>query len=265
MIIDSHVHISCSGNEKKNLFNVKSELLKSMEESGIEYSIVIPDNVPNPKCADMDTLADIIKEDKRFFSMGVINIFQDIDKQIKKLKNLITSKKIVAIKLFPGHDPFYPNDKRCCPVYELCVEHDIPVVVHTGINAGNTDCAKYNDPKYLVEMVKKYKKLKLVIAHFFWPQMEYCYELTKNFKNIYYDTSAMADPDIVKASGGWDKIVGLLKKTVFKKSDNVVFGTDWPMCPVDKHIQLIKNMNLNKQIEEKVFFLNAVNLYKLEI
>ena len=265
MIIDSHLHISYIGEKPKDLFDVKKDLLQSMNKYGIDYSIAIPDNVPNPQCADMETLAKIIDGDKRFFSMGTINIFQDIDCQIKKLEKLITTQSICAIKLFPGHDPFYPTDERCQLVYNLCVKYDIPVVVHTGINTGDPNCAKYNDPKYLVEISETYKNLKIVIAHYFWPKMEYCYELTKGMKNIYYDTSAMADPEVVEASGGWDNVLHMLKNTVLDKPDNVLFGTDWPMCPVDKHIQLVKELKVGSDIENKIFSLNAIDLYKLSV
>lgn len=113
MIIDSHVHMSYLGEDKKNLFDVKKVLLASMKKYGIGYSIAIPDNVPNPQCADMKTLVKIINGDKRFFSMGTINIFEDLNGQIKELKTLVMAKKICAIKLFPGHDPFYPINERC--------------------------------------------------------------------------------------------------------------------------------------------------------
>ncbi|MDP1759973.1 MAG: amidohydrolase family protein [Candidatus Woesebacteria bacterium] len=265
MIIDSHLHISYLDEKKKNLFDVKKELLESMKQFGIDYSIVIPDNVPNSKCADTKTMFKIIGDDKQFFSMGTINIFQDIEKQILDLELLVTAKKICAIKLFPGHDPFYPTDEKCQSVYRLCVKHNIPVVFHTGANTGDSDCAKYNDPKYIIEIAEKYKTLKVVISHYFWPEMDYCYQMTKDLKNIYYDTSAMADPEVVEATGGWDKVVQVLKKTVLLKPDNVLFGTDWPMCPVDKHIQLIRDLELDYKTEEKIFFLNAVNLYKFEI
>lgn len=265
MIIDSHLHLSYLEEKKKNLFDVKKELLESMKKHGIKYSILIPDNEPSPQCADMDTLFKIIGDEKQFFSMGTINIFQDIEKQILNLETLITAKKICAIKLFPGHDPFYPTDERCQSVYELCVKHDMPIVFHTGANSGDTDCAKYNDPKYIIDVAEKYKDLKIVISHFFWPKMEYCYKLTKDLKNIYYDTSAMADPEVVEATGGWNKVVQILKKVVLSKPDNVLFGTDWPMCPVDKHLQLIKDLGQDSKTEEKIFFLNAVNLYKLKI
>jgi hypothetical protein len=265
MIIDSHLHISSLDEKKKNLFEVKEELLESMNKFSIDYSIVIPDNVPNPKCADMQTMFEIIGDDKQFFLMGTINIFQDIEKQISNLECLITAKKICAIKLFPGHDPFYPTDERCRSVYKLCIKHDIPVVFHTGANTGNADCAKYNDPKHIVVIAEKYKGLKIVVSHFFWPKMEYCYEITKDLNNIYYDTSAMADNEVIESSGGWNKVLKILKKTVLLKPDSVLFGTDWPMCSVINHIQLIKDLELDSKTKEKIFFHNAVNLYKLQI
>lgn len=265
MIIDSHVHISYLGEGKKNLFDVKGELLESMNRHGISHSIAIPDNVPNPKCADMETLAKIVDVDKRFFSMGTVNIFQDINEQVQKLEGLIVANRICAIKLFPGHDPFYPTDERCRPIYELCLKYSLPVVIHTGENSGDSDCAKYNDPKYLVEIANEYKDLKIVISHFFWPKMEYCFELTKNIANIYYDTSAMADPEVVEASGGWIKVIEVLRKTILLKPNNVMFGSDWPMCPVEKHIQLIKELKLEPEFEDKVFYRNAVSFYKLAV
>lgn len=236
-----------------------------MERFNISYSIIIPDNVPNSQCADMNTVFEIIGRDKRFFSMGTINIFQDIEKQILSLESLITAKKICAIKLFPGHDLFFLTIKNINPYINYVLQHDIPVVFHTGASAGDTDCTKYNDPKYLVEIAKKYRTLKIVISHFFWPKMKYCYDITKDLKNIYYDTSAMADDEVIKCSGGWNKVIKLLKKTVILKPENVLFGTDWPMCPVDKHIKLIKDLQFNPKTEKKIFFLNAANLYKLEI
>jgi len=264
MIIDAHVHISYLPGERK-FPGVKNVLLSSMKENKIDYSVVIPDNVPNTQCADMKTLKLILENEKKLFSMGTVNIFQELDKQIRNLRKLSKNRELCAIKLFPGHDPFYPTDKRCHPVYTLCIENNIPVVFHTGISVSDESCAKYNDPKYLVEIAEKYKNLKIVISHFFWPKMEYCYEITKNFDNINYDTSAIADPEVVNASGGWNNVSKILKAVALEKPDNLIFGSDWPMCPVEKHIELIKGLGLSAEAEEKIFSKNAIKLYLLQI
>jgi len=95
--------------------------------------------------------------------------------------------------------------------------------------------------------------------------MEYCYESTKDLENIYYDTSAMADPEVVASTGGLSKVLQVLKKTVLTKPDHVVFGTDWSMCPVAQQIQLINDLKVDSKVEEKIFSLNAISLYKLKL
>jgi len=265
MIIDAHLHLSYLDKNTKDFLDVKNDLTISMKNNSIDYAVVIPDNVPNLQCADTPTLLNIVQNEKRFFMMGTVNVFQDIDKQINSLRQLLLSKKICGIKLFPGHNPFYLTDERCKPVYELCEKHNIPVVIHTGASSKNKECAKYNDPKDIVKIVNDYKKLKVVITHFFFPEMEYCYNLTKDFQNIYYDTSAMADTEVIEESGGWDKVVDVLRRTALLKPDNILFGTDWPMCSVGEHTKLIKALKLDKNSEEKIFFKNAINLYELDI
>lgn len=236
-----------------------------MEEHGITHSIAIPDNVPNTGCADLRTLLGIIEGDRRFSAMGTMNLFGDLDRQISELDGLAARGRICAVKLYPGHDPIYPTDDVCHAVYELCIRCSMPVVVHTGINPGDADCAKYNDPKYLVNIAERWRELKIVIAHYFWPKMEYCYEITKDIPGIYYDTSAMADPEVVAATGGWNAVLAVLEKTVSKKPYSVVFGTDWPMCSIDNHLRLVRELKLDLATEEKVFYRNAVDLYRLAI
>lgn len=265
MIIDSHLHISNFVDKNDSFLTIKDKLLSSMQNFKIDYSIVIPDNMPNTTCADMTVLDEIISREERLFMMGTINIFKNIDEQIVILEKLMSDNKICAVKLFPGHDPFFPTDSRCDQVYELCDKYDKPVVVHTGINTGDEKCAQYNDPKYLLEISQLFPRLKIVIAHFFWPRMQYCFDITKDNNNIYYDTSGMADPEVVELTGGWQKVIRILKKTVKFKPDHVIFGTDWPMCPVEKHIQLFKDLKLEKSIQDKIFYKNAINLYKLNI
>ena len=95
--------------------------------------------------------------------------------------------------------------------------------------------------------------------------MDYCYETTKGISNIYFDIAAMADDEVVEKSGGMEKIRDILRKTIAVGEDKLIFGTDWPMCKIKSHIDLIKSLGLEKEIEDKIFFKNAVKLYKLSI
>ncbi len=266
MIIDSHVHISLYENNAKDLEGAFNSLLSDMEKNKIDFAMVIPDNIENlDSIADLDKAIGLINGNKKFFLLGSPQIIQRGSSETTKYEDLIKRSIIKGIKFFPGHDPYYPTDEKCQPYYELCVRKNVPVVFHTGENSGDNECAKWNDPKYIIEVAKNYPSLKIVIAHYFWPEMDYCYKTTKNVSNIYFDISAMADEEVVDKTGGIEKVKNILKKTINDRPDKIIFGTDWPMCKVENHINLIKSLQLDPDIENLIFYKNTINLYRLPV
>ncbi len=263
MKIDSHLHLPPI-KRGRNFLNSKKKLFHDMEKNKIDYAILIPDNVPNSKIGDLDKCLKLIEDEKRLFLMGTLNILKDEKSITNKLELLFEKRKIVAVKIFPGHDKHYPTDKRLFSIYKLCVKYSFPIVIHTGWNSKDPEAAKYNDPKYIVKIAKKFKKLKIVVSHYFWPKLEYCYELTKNFKNIYYDTSALADNEIIEATG-LEKIKEILIETINKKPNNVLFGTDYSMCDIKNHIDLVNSLDISEKQKDRVFYKNAIKLFKLKL
>jgi len=263
MIIDSHVHISYLDKEK-NFLDIKNDLLLNMRKSGISRSIVIPDNIHKTQCADLETVINLTQKEPKLFAIGTLKI-EEVDRgTILKISELFEKRVIRGFKIFPGHDPVYPTDKRWEPIYELCQKYDFPLIIHTGINSNDTACAKYNDPKYIAQLATDRPNLKIIIAHYFWPKLDYCFSITNGFKNIYFDTSAIADPEVVEKSGGIKKVREILEKTMKRNPDSVLFGTDWPICDVEKHITLIKSLKISKEEKEKIFCKNSLKIFKLE-
>jgi hypothetical protein len=266
MIIDSHVHISLYGNNANSLQEALDMFLKEMEKNGLSAAIIIPDNIEgSDKSADLEKAIELIGERKNLFLLGSPQIIQRGSTELEKYRKLLTEGKIKGIKFFPGHDPYYPTDERCHPYYELCQSLDVPVLFHTGENSGDSECSKWNDPKYIVEVAKKYPRLKVVITHYYWPKVDYCYETTKNVSNIYFEIAAMADAEVLEKSGRIDKIREVLIKTIADRPDKVIFGTDWPMCKIEEHIELIKSLGLSSDVENGIFYKNSAVIYKLPI
>jgi len=262
MIIDSHVHLSYFRNIK-NFSQIKERLLLIMRKNKIDYSIIIPDNVPNSPCADLETVTALIKNEPRLYMVGTLKVTDINKKNLIRIDKLFQKKTIKSFKIFPGHDPSYPTDKRWHPVYRLCMKYDFPLIIHTGINSGNKKCAGYNDPKHIAKIAKIFPKLKIIIAHYFWPKVDYCFSITNGFNNIYFDTSALADSEVINMSGGIKKIREILIKTVKRRFDSVIFGTDWPMCDVKKHINLINSLDITEEEKYKIFYKNSLRLFKL--
>lgn len=264
MIIDSHVHISLYNDNARNLKEAFDLFLEEMKKNNLSAAIIIPDNIEgSDSIVDLAKAIELIGDRKNIFLLGSPQIIQRGSSELEKYKKLLEDGKIKGLKFFPGHDPYYPTDERCLPYYELCEKMDVPVLFHTGENSGDSDCAKWNDPKYIVEVTKKYPKLKIIITHYYWPKMDYCYEITKDIPNIYFEIAAMADAEVVEKSGGIEKVREILRKTIIDRPDKVIFGTDWPMCKIEDHIELVKSLDLNVKVKSRIFSGNSRNVYKL--
>lgn len=264
MIIDCHLHLP-SLKEEKTLGNSKAKLLEELCRSKVDYAILIPDNTPKSEIGSLDEVLQLVKNDKQLYVMGTIDIQKrDYMSQTHKLNRLFQAGSIVAVKIFPGHDTIYPTDKRLLPVYELCIKHDLPIVIHTGASPKNPKSARYNDPKHIIKIAERFPMLKIVIAHYFWPRVEYCYSLTKTSKNVYFDTSGLADEEVI-ASTGRAKIKKVLTLTANERPNNVIFGTDYAMCSIRKHIALVESLEIDKRTKDEIFSENAIKLFHLEL
>lgn len=264
MIIDSHAHISIITKKDSNFDLVKQNLLKEMKLNKVSKTIIIPDNEQNPKCANLDAVIELTKNEPKLARIATLKANEIDGGNLKRIKKLFLKKLALGFKIFPGHDPVYPTDKRWLPIFKLCEEYNLPLIIHTGINSNNRSVAKYNDPKHIVKVATDFKNLKIIIAHYFWPKLDYCFKMTTNFNNIYFDTSALADPEIIKESGGLKKIREILAKTVRRRVNSVLFGTDWPIGGLKKHIGLINSLPIASEEKQKIFFHNVQFVFGLK-
>jgi len=259
MIIDSHRHVV----KKDNSFDTAKELfLSDMQQNDIEKAIVIADNVSDSDTADTPTLLKLFADEDNVKIIGSINPFGNLTTQQEYFDNLLQDRKIIGLKLFNGFDRLYPTDERCFASYNLALKYKVPVIFHTGINVDDDESARYNDPKYIVEIAKKFPVLKIIIAHFYWPEIEYCLELTGDIPNIYLDTTVLADEDAI-ARISKEKIKSVLEHAIAIKPDKILFGSDYPACQTAPAIELIGSLHIDQQSEDVILSQNVKNLFSL--
>lgn len=260
MIIDSHRHLVKQSNG--SFIKAKEAFIADMKHNNIERAIVIADNVSNSDTADTPTLLEIFNNDDNIQIIGAINPFGNLETQQAYYDKLLTREQIIGLKLFNGFDKLYPTDERCFASYQLAVKHNVPVIFHTGINIDDEESAKFNDPKYIVEIAKKFPKLKIIIAHFYWPKIEYCLETTRDIKNVYLDTTVLADKDAVSRISE-EKIRSVLECAIELKPEGIIFGSDYPACQTRPAIDLIKSLNINTKTKDNIFYINANTIFNI--
>ena len=57
----------------------------------------------------------------------------------------------------------------------------------------------------------------------------------------------------------------MLEKTIKEDPYRIVFGTDYGMCSIGKHIELVNSLDIDDKCKENIFYRNALKLYNLNI
>jgi predicted TIM-barrel fold metal-dependent hydrolase len=149
----------------------------------------------------------------------------------------------LGLKLYPTNG-FYPDDPVCYPLYELCGEHDAPVLFHTGHSAGRQK-SKYGHPIYIDSVAADFPDLRLVMGHSgrveAWGQEALAVAVYKT--NTYLDLSLWQH---------WLSPDELLRKVVWIRDrvgiDRLLFGSD--MVGIDVSLTLGEWVEMVRQLPE---------------
>ena len=251
MIIDAHVHLpvveGCVSLEQK-----REHLLCEMAVNQVDYSIVISDSADKSEIGTLDECAILFEKTDNIYVVGGISPFYEFQTQLRKIKAYLDQKLIVGIKLFPGHEEFYLTDERLNAVYELAILYNVPVLFHSG-----WDNCKYGDVSLAIEIAKSYPALKLVCCHCFYPDIEKC-KLLIPFQNVFFDISSIADD-----SEKTPEISNRIKEIISVAPTRVLYGSDYSCCSQREHIEFVKGLELEKDIEDMLFWRNAKYVYQL--
>lgn len=141
-----------------------------------------------------------------------------------------------GVKLGPMYAGFYPNDRKLDPLWQYCVEHSLPVILHTGtsfVSQAPIDCTM---PRHLDEVAIRFPEARIVLAHLSHPFEAECIAVIRKHQNLYADVSALHYRPfqfyhslmLVQEYGVWHKLL---------------FGSDFPYTTVDATIEGLRSLN----------------------
>jgi len=229
--------------------------LDDLSKVNVVAAIVISDSELSSVIGTPQECVDLFKNDKNIFVIGGISPLIDYKARLSQLEELLFNQLIVGLKLYPGHETFYMDDSRLDRVFQLCIKYDVPLAVHTG-----WDNAQYNHPKFFAKIAEDYPDLRIVICHLYWPNIDFCYEMTSTYPNIYYDISSLA-----YETECLEKTRVSLNRIAKRNVERIVFGSDYGACKIKDHIDLVESLDLEKCKKQLIYHDNAVNLYKLKL
>lgn len=231
-------------------------LLKSMEEAGVDISVVLP-VVTNPVKADKINMsaAKINEENKGILSFGGIHPdTEDYKAVIKNAANM----GLKGLKLHPEYQQVEFDDIRYLRILDYTEELGLTTVVHAGYDGGYPESEKCRT-RHILNVIERVKPKKLVLAH-----MGGCniWDDVKKYiagADVYFDTAfsfgAKQVPGLHLLSE--QQFIDLARVHGTKK---IIFGTDSPWSEQRDMVDVVKNSALTDEEKEDILSKNALKL-----
>ncbi len=136
----------------------------------------------------------------------------------------------------------------------------MPVIFHSGDTLAGyvaNPKIKYSHPIHIDEVATDFPKLKIIIAHMGNPWLVDCAEVLYKNPNVYADISGLVVGKDLKTPYG-----KLMKRRIeeliaYVGSDKLLYGTDWPLCPMKEYLRFVNALRISKAAKEKLFSQNA--------
>lgn len=225
-------------------------LFQEMEEVNIVKAVVCPRVTDGGSNEELAMLVDEYPD--KFIGMAHIEPY-DTACALENITKFAVTGSCTGIYLEPGFrmekELMHAHDNRLFPLYELCTDKNIPIILQYG---GGKNSTKYYTPTDIDDIVENFPKLRIMISHGGWPQcmsfihQAYSHEFVYLAPDCYF-AGYPGSADYICAANG------ILQ-------DKIVFGSAFPFYSLGDAVKFY-HANLNDSVAEKVFYLNAKQFF----
>jgi predicted TIM-barrel fold metal-dependent hydrolase len=164
---------------------------------------------------------------------------------------------IKAVTTFPaGCNPQVPvSDRRYYPIYQACIDLDIPIVANAGI-AGPRLPSACQDVMHFDQVCYDFPELRIVMRHGAEPWEELAVKLMLKWPGLHYMTSAFAPKYYPKAVIDYANTRG---------ADKVMYAGYYPMgLSLERIFDELPNVPFRDHVWPKFLRENAMRVFKLD-
>jgi len=181
----------------------------------------------------------------------------DITAAVRRIRDAYNEHNIKAVTTFPaGCNPQVPvSDRRYYPIYQTCIDLDIPIVSNAGI-AGPRVPSACQDVMHFDQVCYDFPELRIVMRHGAEPWEELAVKLMLKWPGLYYMTSAFAPKYYPKA---------IVQYANTRGSDKVMYAGYYPMgLSLERIFAELPEVPLRDHVWPKFLRDNALRVFKLD-
>lgn len=241
----------------KSKFSGAADIIKTMDEDGVDISVVFGFPWKNPELYKMHNdyiMEAVARYPDRLKGFGCFDALSD--------GAAVEAERCIKGGLAGiGELAFYGSgiEQECIaklePVMEICLKQKLPILIHTNEPVGHKYPGKTaNTLSQIYSMVRSYPENIIVLAHwgggiFFFNLLKK--EVQESLKNVYFDTAAspfLYNTDIYEYA---KKLAGI---------DKILFGSDFPLIKPARYFKDLKKTALPQEDIDKICGINAAEL-----
>lgn len=221
-------------------------LLEAMDRAGVQKCILTTE----AETPSVRALSFVHARPERFVLSAALDPRRGMH-AVRALERVVRDEPVVLARITPFMINLPPDDRVYYPVYQKCIELDLPIAINTGI-PGPPVSGQCQDPMYLDEVCVFYPELKLVMAHGADPWWDVAIRLMLKYRNLYLQTSAYS-PKYFPPQ--------LIQFMNTRGQDKIMFASDHPVLSFERCIREAQALDLREGVLDKFLYGNAERLF----
>lgn len=265
MIVDCHVHLNHYQDETVFALDRSLDLLqRTMRRNRVDLALVLTSYTVSPGRPSTRQVVEATRDIPYLSVVAGLDYSTFEPDHLVELTDYVRHGKVRGLKLYPGYQPFYPNDARWGPAYRFAAEHRLPVMIHTGDTYSPRGKLKYAHPLHVDEAAVDNPEVHFVICHIGNPWIRDCMEVVYKNANVHTDISGLT------LGAFEDRFEAFMRKQVQEmllygvEPHRVLFGTDWPISSMESYLEFMDELAVPERDKRKILADNAIELFRLD-
>ncbi len=259
MVIDFHTHcfpekladraistLSYAAGVNPNFNGSPSGLMKSMDKSGVDVSVVLNIATNTKQQTAVNNFAAELNSERLICFGSVHPDAENVFDELERVKDM----GLLGVKFHPEYQKFFVDEDRMKPIYNKISSLGLITVFHAGWDVG-FDKPYHCMPEHLQKALGWFSS-PVVAAHWggfcCWDKV---IDTLCGIENLYIDTSM-----------GYSAVPKPMAEQIIEKHgiDKMLFGSDNPWLDPALEMVQVNALDLNEEEKNKIYYLNAQKL-----
>lgn len=155
--------------------------------------------------------------------------------------------------LAPFQEGIPANHRDYYPVYQVCCELGMPIIIHSSFNFLKGSKLRVSNPLHLDDIASDFPDLTIIASHAGWPWVLEMVAAAWHNDNVYIEISSHRAAHMAKPGSGWEPLFnygnGPLK-------DKLLWGSIWPFLDLERQLAEFKELPFSAATQERIFDAN---------